>query len=138
MSPHAHGPAEGPPPIDRLNRYVLVVTPRQPWVDWAASLGLEGEGEDGRPISLEEAELEYQATFLVPFAWETELVVDWIRDNVDLLFEQMLHALEPDPTRWPPERGADAFEEWFALDLLDAPIDLVDAPLYADEADEEE
>lgn len=126
-------------PIVRLDRYVLVVTPLQPWVDWVRGIeeadGLE-EGEP--PMTLEEAQLNFQTTFLVPYVEDAEDVVDWVRDNVDLIFEQMLHEIDADQGRWPGDRGPDAFDAWFDLDLLDAPIDLVDAPIYMESGGHED
>ncbi len=89
-------------------------------------------------MSLEEAQLNFQTTFLVPYAEDAELIVDWVADNVDAVFEQMLHEIESDPARWPGDRSPDTFDTWFDLDLLDAPIDLVDAPLIMEEDEHED
>jgi hypothetical protein len=43
-----------------------------------------------------------------------------------------------DPEVWPTNRTVAVFEEWFDLDLLDAPIDLVAGPFHLSDADPDE
>lgn len=125
--------------IARLNRFILVLTPLQPYVDWVTGLEeLEGVEEGQEPFTLEEAQVEHQATYLVPFSEEPDQAVDWVVENFDLLFEQELHGVAEDRTLWPDARTFDLFQAWFELDLLDAPIDVVDAPLYMEESEEED
>ncbi|MBW3535941.1 MAG: hypothetical protein KY453_12130 [Gemmatimonadetes bacterium] len=125
------------PRIARLDRFILVLTPLQPYVDWVTELEeMEGVEESQEPFTLEEAQLEHQATYLVPFSEEPELAVDWVVENFDLLFEQELHGVVEDRAQWPEPRTFELFQTWFDMDLLDAPIDVVDAPLYMDEPEE--
>jgi hypothetical protein len=124
--------ADESPRIERLERYLLVVTPRQPLVDWIGRLGSAGAGtlyEGG--FTLEEARAYHRSAYLVPVAEDAHDVESWVEDNFDLIFEQELHAVTSDRRRWPRHRSADVFMAWFTLELLDAPIDLVDAPLVA-------
>jgi hypothetical protein len=118
------------PPIERLERYVLLVTPLQPLVDWVRGIEVRDGLEDGGPrFSLEEAEAYHRAAYLVPLAADAHAVEAWVEENFDLVFEQELHGYESDRRRWPRKRTLDRFLQWFDLELLDAPIDLVDAPL---------
>lgn len=122
------------PDIARVDRFILVVTPQQPFVDWLVELQeLEGAAEAEEPLTLEDAQAELQATYLVPFSEEPEDAVDWVADNFDLIFEQELFGVVQDREHWPEPRTLEVFQAWFDLDLLDAPIDLVDAPVYMDE-----
>jgi hypothetical protein len=130
MDLETNGHGHDAPYIERLNRYVLVATPLQPFVEWVTRLDAEESGEPLVPFTLEEAQLHHQATFLVPYVDEAGDLVAWIRENHDLLFDHILHEVEEDMTRWPGERTPEMFEAWFDLELLDAPVDLVDAPLY--------
>lgn len=136
MGPESNGHGHEEPHIERLNRYVLVVTPLQPFVDWVQSLEEAGPTEPLVPFTLEEAQLHHQVTFLVPYTDAAEDLMAWIRDNHDLLFDHILHELEEDMSRWPAERTPEMFDLWFDLDLLDAPVDLVDAPLYLEDEGE--
>ena len=120
------------PRIERLERYLLVVTPRQPLVDWIRRLGAAGVGvEYDRGFTLEEARAYHRTGYLVPVAEDAHDVESWVEDNFDLIFEQELYAVTNDRRRWPRKRTADVFMAWFTLELLDSPIDLVDAPLVA-------
>ena len=120
------------PRIERLERYLLLVTPRQPLVDWIRRLGSVGVGAAyAADSSLEEARAYHRTAYLVPVAEDAHDVESWVEDNFDLVFEQELYAVTNDRRRWPRKRSADVFMEWFALELLDSPIDLVDAPLVA-------
>jgi hypothetical protein len=118
------------PRIERLNRFVLLVTPRQPLVDWVRRLE-EGEGprEGEKRFTLEEARTYHRAAYLVPRAEDAHDVEGWVEENFDLVFEQELFGFEADRRRWPRARTLDRFLDWFDLELLDAPIDLVDASL---------
>lgn len=138
--PHGHAgrrPADpdepsGGPAIERLDRYVLVVTPRQPLVDWVRRLEERAGPEEGEPgFTLEEARSYHRAAYLVPVAEDAHDVQWWVEENFDLVLEQELFGFEPDRRRWPRARTLDTFLDWFDLELLDAPIDLVDAPLVS-------
>ena len=122
--------AEDGPLIERVDRYILVVTACQPVVDWVRSLeDLDGVEEGDVRFSLEEAGA-IPSTYLVPFSFDPDPVIAWVTDNCDTIFEAELASLEPDPDRWPQDRSAEVFERWFDLRLFDAPIDLVDGPFY--------
>lgn len=135
-SPHGHAPHPDDEPdaprLERLERYVLVVTPRQPMVDWVCGLeASHGASPEGDGFTLDEAQAYHRTAYLVPLSEDAHDVEDWVEDNFDLVFEQELYGFASDRRRWPHRRTLDAFLDWFDLDLLDAPIDLVDAPLVA-------
>ena len=128
-----HGDNDAPP-ISRVDRYILVVTPRDPFVEWTQGLEEQGGLEDGeKRYSREEAQTYGVATYLVPFSFDPALVIAWVTDNYELIFETALQGMESDPQLWPMERTPEIFEEWFDLKLLDSPIDLVDGPVYLSE-----
>lgn len=126
------------PPIARVDRYILKVTPCQPVVDWVRGLDEQELEEGDVPFSLEEAKKYHVATYLVPFSFDPEPVIAWVSDNYDTIFETELSGFTPDESAWPQGRSPEMFEEWFDLELLDAPIDLVDGPFYLDDLSPEE
>jgi hypothetical protein len=132
-APSGAGPAA--PRIERLDRYVLVVTPREPLVTWVRRVEANAAGSPGRAFTLDEAREYHRTAYLVPLAEDAHDVEAWVEENFDLVFEQELFGFEPDRRRWPRSRTLDTFLEWFDLELLDAPIDLVDAPLIAENAE---
>ena len=118
-------------PISRVDRYILVVTPQNPFVEWVQGLEEKrGSGDGEGRYSLQEAQTPGVTTYLVPFSFDPALVIAWVTDNCEVIFESELHGMESDPQLWPSERTSEIFEEWFDLQLLDAPIDLVDGPVY--------
>ena len=122
---------ERAPAIHRLDRYLLVVTPAEPLAAWVRSLGPDAAdvAERGVEFTVEEAQAYHRTAYLVPRAEDAHDVEAWVEENFDLIFEQELFSFTPDRRRWPRKRTVDVFLEWFDLELLDAPIDLVDAPL---------
>ena len=133
----AEDPAEGSP-VTRVDRHVLLVTPREPFASWVRSLEefediVEGEQRSGLDESLRMA-----ATYLVPFSFDPDPVISWVRDNFDTIFETELHGVTERSESWPSDRTVEMFEDWFDLQLFDAPIDLVDGPFYLSELTAEE
>jgi len=108
-----------------LNRSVVIVKPRQPYVDWANSL-------DDSSFTLEELRTDNTA-FLVP-----EIEIDSDNERVlkqycPVMFQHELSAWCPDKETWPKNRNLSMFKEWFgvsfhsmALDLLPISIELED------------
>ena len=78
------------------------------------------------------------ATYLVPFSFDPDPIIAWVRDNFETIFETELHGVTEGSENWPSDRTVEMFEDWFDLQLLDAPIDLVDGPFYLSELSEEE
>ncbi|MEX2468000.1 MAG: hypothetical protein WD995_13905 [Gemmatimonadota bacterium] len=112
-------------PIWFLNRGVLVVRPRQPFVDWVCSF------EDGTPVDPEDA-WDSVNSFLIPEFDDPEETLEWIHGNVDTVFEIMLNDWITEPDSWPADRGWTAFEEWFEFEYVDLAWDLVDEPLSSE------
>jgi hypothetical protein len=117
-------PSEGRP-IWFLNRGVLVVRPRQPFVDWVCSF------EDGDAVDPEDAWASVNS-FLVPEFDDPDETFEWIQGNVDTVFDIMLNDWITEPGDWPADRGWTTFEEWFEFEYVDLAWDLVDEPLSSE------
>lgn len=124
-------PAPGDRPIWFLNRGVLVVRPRQPFVDWVLTF------DDDGPVDPEDA-WESVNSFLVPEFDDPEQTMEWIEANIETVFEIMLNDWVMDPEHWPEDRGWEAFGEWFDLEYVDLAWDLVDEPLLSEAPEEAE
>lgn len=118
-------PAPGDRPIWFLNRGVLVVRPRQPFVDWVLTF------DDDGPVDPEDA-WESVNSFLVPEFDDPEQTMEWIEANIETVFEIMLNDWVMDPEHWPEDRDWEAFGEWFDLEYVDLAWDLVDEPLSSE------
>lgn len=108
-----------------LNRDLLVVRPKGPYLEWANSV-LEDD-----PITIEEAGL-WADAFLLPECETEEEALVWLEENCDVVFEMMLRDWALDPELWPEDRGWGAFQRWFAFERVETVWDLVDAPLSSD------
>lgn len=108
-----------------LNRDLLVVRPREPYLEWARSVS------DDVPISEEDIR-EWADAFLLPECDTEEEALEWIAENCDTIFELMLTDWVMDPTMWPDDRSWGAFKRWFTFKRIQTTWDLVDAPLSSD------
>ena len=124
---------ENASPLVVLDRYILVVTPLQPFVDWVRKVEVDHEElEEGDvPFDLEAAQQDFVSTYLVPAFPGIEMTVAWVRQNFDLIFEHELAIMYTAEELWPVNRTYEMMEEWFDLVLLDPPLDIVDAPLVS-------
>lgn len=114
-----------------VNRGVLVVRPREPFIQWVA--GLEG-------WTLEEARRsaaqELSAYLLPPSGW-LEPDSGAMRAVYRYIWERELADWCTEPARWPQPRPRAQFREWFELIWCDGVLDLCEAPLEREAWEEE-
>ena len=108
-----------------LNRDLLVVRPKEPYIEWARTV------YDDEPITDEEAR-DWVDAFLLPECDTQEEALDWIAENCDVIFELMLADWVVEPEAWPEDRGWEVFQRWFTFERIETTWDLVDAPLSSD------
>ena len=108
-----------------LNRDLLVVRPREPFVEWAASVF------DDAQVSPETTR-DWANAFLLPEFDTEEEALAWLSDECEVIFEVMLSEWIVVPEMWPEDRGWGAFQRWFALERIETTWDLVDEPLSSD------
>ena len=103
-----------------INRTVLVVKPRQPFLDWANSLD-----DEIKDLTLERLRRDCTA-FLVPeIEYDSDLreVLEWC---FELLFEEQLAGWHTEPEDWPQDRNLEMFLEWFEVEFHSLVFDLCD------------
>ncbi|HSE22615.1 MAG TPA: hypothetical protein VLB68_13195 [Pyrinomonadaceae bacterium] len=116
-----------------VNRSLMVVKPKQPFLDWLNSL----DNDDEMNLTLEELQNDSTA-YLVP-EYETpedqaEIVV-WSHNYV---FEEELMAWYTFEEEWPPTRDLDTFLEWFEVEFHSTIMDLdLELPLEHVQDDDE-
>jgi len=108
------------------NRLLVLLHPKEPFQVWAQQFREPGEG-----VEELKAAVENPVPFMVPLLEEPETTWDWIRSNHTLLFDTALWSWIPDSSRWPEDRSWDVFEEWFEVEFLGAPWDIVAEPLHS-------
>lgn len=110
-----------------LNRCAILLTPRQPYVDWANTVDDEGprfELSDGHDSA---------TVFLGPAFGTTAEIEAWVRENADQFFSSMLDDWCPEEELWPSKRTAEMFGAWFDLRIHTIVLDTLDEPLELDE-----
>jgi hypothetical protein len=113
-----------------LHRTALIITRKQPYIDWANQS--EEESDDQVTFPAEDR----RTIYLVP-ASDYEVTVGELLDEFwEDIFEEELAAWMPDEATWPAERTRDLFESWFDVELSDAVMDLTpDEPLTEGEVE---
>jgi hypothetical protein len=120
-------------PQRTINRSVVIVRPKRPFLDWLSSVEKALGGRVSQIDLTEEG-----AAFLIP----DEDIIDakearrYIEKKWREIFEQFLFDWFIDDTLWPKKRTLKMFREWF--DLIYAPMawDLVKKPLEINEWDD--
>jgi hypothetical protein len=107
-----------------LNRAVLIVRPRKPFLDWAAQL------DDSGLVPNVEGE---QTAYLIPqFDDDAEAQRVLARVFADV-FERELFGWHTDEAAWPKKRTLALFRKWFAVELHSVIEDLCDYELVDDD-----
>jgi hypothetical protein len=103
-----------------LNRSTLIVTPRQPFLDWAAQLddsGLAPNREDEKTI------------YLIPPYGDAVEAMEIVAACFDLVFEMELEGWSLDESAWPDDRSFRKFRDWFDIEFHSVVEDLCDFQL---------
>jgi hypothetical protein len=98
-----------------LNRAVLIVRPKQPYFDWAASLDDSGILPD---VAGE------QTVYLIP-EYENDDDANQVLETVFReVFENELYGWHTDEATWPQRRDFETFLQWFSIELHSVVEDL--------------
>lgn len=103
--------------VHEVDRGLLLVFPKQPFVEWVNSFD-----PSGHPVTLDELWREPVAILVDEFAdaEEAEKLVE--RDHREI-FEHLLLEWHTDEDQWPATRDYDAFREWFEVRSLSTVYD---------------
>ena len=100
-----------------INRSVVMVRPKQPFLDWAA--GLDDSGV------LPEVDGE-QTVYLIPSFEMEEEAWEMIEEIFPVVFENELLGWHLDESAWPPQRDFAMFQQWFSIEFHSIVEDLCD------------
>jgi len=113
--------------MEEVNRSLLVVKPKQPFLDWALSFDTPASA-----ITLAQLPEDCNA-YLIPeyeFDEDQQEILKWCYEEI---FAEELFSWSTDEADWPPQRPFEMFLEWFELEFHSVVHDLDDAPLeYVD------
>lgn len=106
-----------------INRAVVIVRPKQPFIDWA--LGLDDSGVapsvDGE-----------KTIYLVPEYGDDIEGIEVLSQGYDIIFEQELDGWHTDESAWPKNRSFSMFREWFEIEMHSLVLDLCDNEITED------
>jgi len=112
-----------------INRAVIVLKPKAPFVDWV------NRTEDGDlTFTLDEVRRDCTAYLIPEVAGDRDLE-QFLRRNYSFLFECELASCLQDETRWPKKRDFNAFLAWFEVEFHSLIIDLVGDELPLEETE---
>ncbi|MGI9303108.1 MAG: hypothetical protein ACR2RB_10425 [Gammaproteobacteria bacterium] len=109
-----------------LNRSAVVVSPKQPYIEWAASLddsGLAPSADDDRTV------------YLIPEYNDDVEAMEILSQAYDIIFEMELGAWHTEESAWPKSRTFAMFREWFEIEFYSLVDDLCGYELSDDELD---
>ena len=109
-----------------LNRGVVIVRPKQPYLDWAAGL------DDSEILPDPNGE---QTAYLIPSFDDDESAWEILERAHAMIFENELHGWHTDEAAWPQGRDLAMFKAWFTIELHSVVEDLCDYEII-DEDDE--
>jgi hypothetical protein len=96
----------------QLDRFVAIVRPHQPFLDW-----LNGVPDlEALELSLEQIQSDCTALIIPEFDDEDEAVA-FVCKLWEDLFEAELGAWTEDRALWPQKRSMEIFIEWFAVEI---------------------
>ncbi|MBI5789649.1 MAG: hypothetical protein HZA78_12425 [Candidatus Schekmanbacteria bacterium] len=110
-----------------INRTVIIIKAKQPYVDWANSF------DDGEPpMKLEEFQQDATA-YLIPQFDYIEQSVKYIEKHYAEIFESELADWMTAPHLWPPKRTLKMFRKWFEVGICGMVIDMDKKPVLLEE-----
>lgn len=110
-----------------INRGVVVIKPRQPFLDW-----INRDSTSSSPVSMELLEQDRTA-ILVPELDSIQAVLDYVEALKPMLFEMELESWNGDPATWPQDRTPELFDAWLELEVHSMVWDAVGGPVVKED-----
>lgn len=98
-----------------VNRYAIIIKPRQPFLDWYSNLCPEDEVYNNTN------------TYLISDAIDD--IDSWIKKQYEKIFAAELEAWTTIEKKWPKKRNYEMFKEWFYIDQSTLVYDLEKSPV---------
>ncbi len=119
--------------MSEINRSLLILTFKQPFLDWARSL--DDESDDLTLASLNEDAHAY----LIPELFDDSDQEEFLESCYEILFTGELQSWWLEETAWPQPRDLKMFREWFEVEFHSLVFDLCTIPLErVEESDEDD
>jgi hypothetical protein len=115
-----------------LNRTVVLLVPKQPFLDW-----LNNVDPDDQALTAEDLRDDNEV-FLIPQLSDNTDSEKWVEKRWSYLFEHMLMGWIDDEALWPQDRTLVMFRNWFDIEIHTMAWDLSDDPLFVEDWQDEE
>jgi hypothetical protein len=112
--------------MDSVNRSVLIVKPKLPYIEWANSLD-----DDGPKLNIEKPFDEYTIYLVDEVAYRID-VEKVLKRHYAKIFEYELYSWHIDEADWPQQRDLRTFRKWFSLESHSEVIDLCNYALVTE------
>lgn len=106
-----------------INRYVAIIKPKQPYVDWINRLP-----DTEEKLTIGELQTDCTA-ILIPEFDQPEEARAFIDAMAESLLEEELTGWCTDETRWPKNRANEMFWKWFEIEIHSEVFDAVGRPI---------
>lgn len=103
-----------------INRYVAILKPKQPFLDW-----LESQADWDVDITLEELRAD-RCAYLIPAYALLDQAMRYIERNHKKFFGMELFGWYTDESMWPEKRTLSVFRKWFDVEIHSMVIDILD------------
>ncbi len=113
--------------MQALNRQCLLIKPQQPFLDWLHALP---DAEAPHP-TLEDIR-KLGSAYLIPDV-EDEDAQQFLQNNWEFFFEEMLEGWYMGPDDWPQARTFAMFQQWFTVESYQIVVDVVGTPIELEE-----
>jgi hypothetical protein len=105
-----------------LNRSAIILTPKQPYIDWTKSVFKESD------LAFDPSEDDALPIFLGPEADYVEEITAFVEKHFNFFFEHWLEGWCTDKSLWPKRRTRRMFHKWFDVRVHSWVEDVVAAP----------
>ena len=106
--------------MNSINRTLLIVIPKKPYIDWVNSFNIEIDAG------------EYSA-YLIPEKYDEYNYKDYLEKHCKDIFESELFGILKDPDFYPDKRDYKTFDKWFEIHVCDTVFDLSNEPIETEE-----
>lgn len=114
--------------FQRINRDVLIVTPKQEFIDWVDSVFPENEAEIcPQPMAHDESNI-----YLIPETDHPDYAIEMLKENFLPIFVNELFDWITDEDVWPKDLSWDLFEKFFHYNIQTIVLDTVPKRILKD------
>lgn len=113
-----------------INRAAFLLKYKAPAVQWINEAG--GDQEGGQ-TSVDEVNSD-RTVYLIAddIADDPDKLDQWVKMNLEVLFESELDEWSTDPDLWPQDRTYELFQQWFDIECHTMLVDTLDEPIEED------